>query len=292
VAAGFDVVFMFRSTMLQYAPEALLARCVIVDVADDPILAEDPVAGETGLLGRIKRARFMAGLWGYERRFLKSVDYVNFVSERDRQSFLRRNRQASTAVIPNGVDMESFQRPPSAGEVAGEPRVTFTGNFIHRPNAEAAEYMIRQIAPLVWCRAPETRFVLVGSNPPETVMKLAGPRVAVTGHVSDIRPWLWETAVVLIPMVSGTGIKNKLLEAWGAGAAVVATELACQGVPARDGDSVLVGRTPVQLAEHIVRLLQTPELRNSLGRNGRTAIERGLTWSHSAAQFRALAAKS
>jgi polysaccharide biosynthesis protein PslH len=290
MAAGFDVVLMFRETMLQYAPEASLARCVIVDVVDDPILARESAAGGTGLLGWTKRARFTAGLGGYERRFLKSVNHVNFVGERDRQCFLRRNRQISTTVIPNGVDAEFFQKPPTSGERLGDPCVTFTGNFIHRPNAEAAEFMIRQIAPLVWCQVPTVRFVLVGSNPPETVMKLAGPRVEVTGHVSDIRPWLWETSVALVPMVSGTGIKNKLLEAWGAEAPVVATELACRGVPARDGDNLLVGRTPVQLAEHIVRIIRSPELRKSLSRNGRRTVEEGATWAQSAAQFRTLAA--
>ena len=84
--------------------------------------------------------------------------------------------------------------------------------------------------------------------------------------------------VVLLPMTSGTGIKNKLLEAWASGVAVVATPLACQGIPATDGENLLLGSDPAELAAAALRLLQDPELRTAIAAEGRRVVEARQTW--------------
>jgi glycosyltransferase involved in cell wall biosynthesis len=102
--------------------------------------------------------------------------------------------------------------------------------------------------------------------------------VDVTGEVPDIRPALWSSTLALLPMQRGTGIKNKLLEAWAAGVPVVTTPLACQGVPARDGDNLLVGKTPAELADKAVQLIHDLSLQNRLALQGRYTVEKCLTW--------------
>ncbi len=130
----------------------------------------------------------------------------------------------------------------------------------------------------------------MGAEPTAEVLALAGPRVEVTGRVEDIRPYIWNSDVVLLPMTSGTGIKNKLLEAWACGVAVVATPLACQGIPAVDGENLLLGSDPGKLATAALRLLQDSELQSAIAAEGRRAVEVQQTWPMMADRLRAAVA--
>ena len=237
-AGEFDVAVLSAAPMLQYAPQASAASRVVVDMIDDPVLETRRRLWSGGNPARwLRRLRIMMELRAYEKRYVRGVRLVTFVSDADAHSFGRRRRGVEVAVVPNGVDLEYFS--PGAAESEGPgsacSRVIFVGNFKHQPNEDAAWFLAREIAPLVWQECPEAEFFLVGPNPSDRMRAQENRRVRVTGLVDDIRPYLLHASVVLLPMRTGTGIKNKLLEAWAAQRAVVATPLACQGTPARDG---------------------------------------------------------
>ena len=110
--------------------------------------------------------------------------------------------------------------------------ILFTGALDAPANEQAAVRLAERIMPLVRRSMPDAALTLVGRSP--------GPRVrgldaTVIADVPDLRPYLWGAAVYACPMESGTGIKNKLLEAMAAGVPAVASPLACQGMSVRDG---------------------------------------------------------
>jgi glycosyltransferase involved in cell wall biosynthesis len=224
-----------------------------------------------------------------ERRYLGGVDLSIFVSEEDSASFRNRHRRFESAWVPNGVDVDFFSRAAGDRAPAGDPVVSFMGNMVHKPNEEAAVYLLKEIAPLIRRAVPEVRFRIIGSQPSERLSRLVGERVEVTGWVEDLRPLVWESAVMLMPMQTGTGIKNKLLEAWASGVAVVATKYAIQGVPARDGENLLVGSTGEELAAKTVRLLRDAEFRGKIGEAGLRTVRENLNWSQVAGRYRQIA---
>ena len=87
-------------------------------------------------------------------------------------------------------------------------------------------------------------------------------------------------------MQSGTGIKNKLLEAWASGAAVVASPLACQGIPIREEKNLLLGTSPKELGDCVIQLLENDSLRRSLATEAQRTVREQLTWSVVADKFR------
>ncbi len=281
-AAGrFDAVVLSGARMMQYAPEAARARAVVADLIDDTVLEyrrrrEHP-AGWRPWLRAVKNR---LGQRRYERRFATRVGAVTFVSDTDCDCFRRRHPGARVECVPNGVDATYFARPASPAAPPGTPppRVVFTGNMANSNNERAATFLVRDVAPLVWAQRPDARVRLVGAEPTPAVRSLAGDRVEVTGAVADLRPYLWDAAAVAVPMQSGTGIKNKLLEAWAAGAAVVATPLACQGVRAEPERNVLLGHSAAEFAQQLVRAIGNPALRDGLGAAGRRMVEQHYTW--------------
>ncbi len=213
------------------------------------------------------------------RRFI-AAEYGRFdrlvvVSDPDRDALREVDPSLDVAVVPNGVDVDFYAPDPDA---ARDPnRIVFTGLMSYAPNVLAAEYLARRIFPRVRATCPDAHLVLAGRAPTPRVRALAElDGVAVTGEVPDIRPWLTGSSVYACPMISGTGIKNKLLnkllEAMACGMPCVATPLALQGLRATPERELLVGRTEEELAGALVRVLGDEELANSLGRSARAYV--------------------
>ncbi len=290
-SAGKDIAVLVRPYMLQYSKEASHAARVVADMVDDPILEERrKFWHDRNPVEWLRRLRFLMGEFRCERAFRSWVHCFIFVSPQDAENYSRRHPHNHVECIPNGVDAEYFACPDTINRPK-DPVVMFLGNLLHPPNEDAALYLIREIAPLIWKLLPGTRFSIVGSNPSRQLRELTGPMVNVTGEVNDVRPMLWESTVALLPMRRGTGIKNKLLEAWAAGVPVITTPLACQGVPARDGENLLLGETPSDLAEKAVYLINNYPLQDRLAHQGRQTIEKCLTWELATQRFMELVKK-
>ena len=114
--------------------------------------------------------------------------------------------------MPNGVDADYFA--PS-GESVEPASVAFHGHMSFPPNVEAATWFLAKVWPAIKIRRPTARFLVVGAHPAEQILS-AGARAIrtsiITGLVPDIRPHLHVPALLAVPMQSGAGIKNKVLE--------------------------------------------------------------------------------
>jgi glycosyltransferase involved in cell wall biosynthesis len=285
-AVNADVVVLSGARMLQYANEASRANLVISEMVDDPLL--EFKRRKTGQANSIKAWlrswRNRIGQIFLERYSTKFITFTSFVSEEDCRSFNRRHPQKRTVFVPNGVDTGYFARPDHSSFKIDmyTPAVVFTGHMSNPNNETAAKFLVQQVAPIIWKQLPDVHVQIVGADPSDLMLALGSERVTVTGRVDDIRPYLWNAGVVLLPMQSGTGIKNKLLEAWASSAPVVATRLACQGVPARNGENLLLRESVQALADAVVYLLQHPIERQKIASAGFKIVAAELTWAATA----------
>jgi glycosyltransferase involved in cell wall biosynthesis len=201
---------------------------------------------------------------------------VVVVSEQDKAELERLNPTLPMSVIPNGVDTRFF----SGSSTKPVPsRIVFTGSMSYPPNIVAATFLARDLLPRVRAVQADAHVVIVGRQPHPQVIGLAAlDGVEVTGEVADIRPWLQSAAVFACPMLSGTGIKNKLLEAMAAERPCVVTPLALQGLEVTTGQHVLVGESADDLARHILRVLNDDELAARLGRAARDYVRAKHSW--------------
>ncbi|OGR84148.1 MAG: hypothetical protein A2902_06530 [Elusimicrobia bacterium RIFCSPLOWO2_01_FULL_64_13] len=205
------------------------------------------------------------------------------VSEVDRRWLAEFLPQISIPVIPGGVDPDHF-KPGSWKEEF--PSVLFRGVMNFVPNADAAVYFCKKILPLIRAEFPGLRVMICGKDPTLAVRALHdGRNVFVTGLVPDLRPYMGKASVHICPMRSGSGMKNKILEAWAMEKPVVATSLAADGIDCEHGRNILIADTPLTFAQYVVQLLKDPELRARLGKNGREQALKKYTWTAVAAMF-------
>jgi glycosyltransferase involved in cell wall biosynthesis len=164
----------------------------------------------------------------YERAFRSAIDRVWAVTAIDAWAFRRIAGFPAADIVPNGVDANRYQ--PSA-----DPQEPFTAVFWGRldfgPNIQALEWFCSRVWPLVLQRQTAARFTIIGFQPGDEVLRLSAlPGVALCADLPDVRQMVHSRAVVVLPFTSGTGIKNKLLEAAAMGKAIVCTPTALTGL--------------------------------------------------------------
>lgn len=274
----FDVLHVTPSILAGVAGAAPALPKVLAAVDHWPQVMHDDARG-AGPLVRARAAVEVRAIGRHERRTFPRYSSVVYVSAADAAAGAAAIPGVRTAVVPNGVDVERF-RPPGDGDRPRDPAtLTFTGIMSYRPNAEAAEALAARILPRVAARRPDARVALVGRDPAPAVRALASERVAVTGAVAAMEPWLQAATVFACPMASGTGIKNKLLEAMACGCPCVATPLACRGLDVRHGEQVLIAEGDDAFAAAVLRLLDDPALARRLGEEARAHVREHASWA-------------
>jgi len=198
--------------------------------------------------------RQAAAIARLEARTVRGVDAVLSCSELDAAA-LRQAGAREVHLVPNGVELR--QVPDGR-----EPRdtVAFVGSYDWRPNVDAAVVLAREIWPRVRKACPGLRLAIIGRKPTPAVRELAAEDIEVTGRVDDVAPWLQRSFVTAMPLRAGSGTRLKVLEAAAARVPIVATRLASEGLPFRDGTHLLHAESPEEFVDALVRLRREPAL--------------------------------
>jgi glycosyltransferase involved in cell wall biosynthesis len=211
----------------------------------------------------------------YEDRMVGRFDTNLTVSARDRDLLLERVPAARVDVIPNGVDTEYFQA--SNGEQAANSLI-FVGGLTWFPNYDAITYFNESIWPLIRARLPDATLTLVGRMPSGFDTSRLPAGIDARGFVDDIRPLVANAAAFIVPLRVGGGTRLKILDALAMGKAIVSTSIGCEGIDVTPGENILVGDSPEDFTNQVVRVCQDAPLRNSLGREGRKLVEEKYAW--------------
>ncbi|MDP1930774.1 MAG: glycosyltransferase family 4 protein [Gammaproteobacteria bacterium] len=209
------------------------------------------------------------------------------VSEEDAEKLQVTSPHALITSVPTGVDVEYFK--PDFRIARNATALVFSGSMDWVPNEDAMLYFIQEVLPKVRERIPQTTLSIVGRNPSPRLRKVAmNAQVEVTGTVSDIRPWLHKAAVYIVPLRIGGGTRLKIYEALSMAMPVVSTTVGAEGLNLQEDIHIMRADTAGAFATSIITLMENAELRDSLGREGRTLMEENYAWSRIAEKFAAL----
>ncbi|HWV57095.1 MAG TPA: glycosyltransferase [Longimicrobiales bacterium] len=262
----YDVIWYFRPVTLQLAG-GIPARRVIVDLDD----LEDAKLAQAGDLRGRRRSwngrvaeKLNAGAWRRcQERIARQVDAVTVANVADRTAFGAGN----CYLVPNGFPDVPFATAPGASL-----RILLVGQFEYDPNADAAEYFVREIFPGIRTSRPDAIVRLVGRAPPR-VRRLAGNGVEVVGEVDDLAAEYAGASVAVSPVRYGSGTRVKILEAFARGVPVVSTPVGAAGIDAVHGREILLAEDPASFASACVALMSDPEARRVLSAGARSLYE-------------------
>lgn len=215
----------------------------------------------------------------FERQACRRADCLVAVSEADARALWALDHGLHPVVVSNGVDLEAYRPdlPPLDG--LARPSLVFTGKMDFRPNIDAVLWFGRQVLPHVWRHCPQARFYIVGQSPSPRLDALRSePRITITGHVPETRPYIAGADVYIVPLLVGGGTRLKVLEAMAMGGALVSTTLGVEGLGVSDGQELLLADEPEAFADQVVALLGDEARRRVLGVRARAFVERGYGW--------------
>jgi glycosyltransferase involved in cell wall biosynthesis len=208
----------------------------------------------------------------YELRALPRLDQVQVCTSANRDyllSFLPRLAPKLRAGLRAGIDATRYTFRPRGREPF---TMLFLGSFKHTPNLAALDWFLRQVMPLILARQPGARLAVAGSDAPPS-LGLPGQNVELLGAVEDVRDPLGRYAVFVCPILSGSGVRVKLLEAFAAGVPAVSTTVGAEGLAARQGEFCLLADHPQEFADRVLELFGDPESAAAMAARARAEVE-------------------
>lgn len=223
----------------------------------------------------------------YEGELLKQVDHVLAVTDVDQAgleealhvSKIRSDERVSPiTVVPIATDTNQLQ---PIKRKANSKNIVTLGTLHYPPNADGIRWFFSEVFPLIRLRVPDVTLTIIGKNPPQDFLDLAAKNpdaVKVTGYVPELQPYLEQSALMVVPVRAGGGMRVRILEAFAYAMPVVTTTIGLEGIHAEPERDVLVADTASDFAKRVVELLEDTSLQEKLSTNGRRLAETKYDW--------------
>ncbi|HET9527992.1 MAG TPA: glycosyltransferase [Pyrinomonadaceae bacterium] len=224
-------------------------------------------------------------MFDFEAATCPRFDCVVAVSREDKEQMERDYKVNNVYDVPTGVDTVFF-RP--SGNVERKPHnLVFTGSMDWLPNEDAIRYFTEQIMGRIKQSVPGLTLTVVGRDPYPGLVELSkrDPSVIVTGRVDDVRPYMEEAAVYVVPLRIGGGTRLKIYEAMAMEKPIVSTSIGAEGLPVTNGTEILLADTPESFADDVVKLLKDRTLADDVGQRAAARVRKEFGWDTVAADF-------
>jgi len=271
----------------KFQPDVILCQLIraakfVEDINDIPKVIDYVDVISKGLERRINKSNLLMKFllkWEYkravkyEKRVAEIFDAQIIITDEDK-SLLQFKDKNKVKIIPNGIDFEFFQPV----EHPKEYDLFFSGNLSYPPNIDAAEFLVKEIMPIVWKTNPNAKVLIAGASPKKRVLSLASNNIHVNGWTDDIRDYYKTARIFIAPLQIGTGLQNKLLQAMAMKMPCVVSELTQKGVSQEKCDFMLVANEPEEYAEHVNTLLNNSKAEKEISEKGFNYVKHNYEW--------------
>ena len=254
----------------QLAP---LCQRTVLDLHNVESELHDSSARSTAWPFSMAHRRFAQAYRREERFWLPRFSQLLCTSPDDVRRAAARAPGTRIVLYPNALPYVPLPSVP------GDDVIGFSANFAYHPNIAAVRFLMTEIWPRIADRFPALKLRLIGRNPAaisEYVKR--SPRVEITGPVEDAVGELARVKVAIVPLVSGSGTRLKIIEAWAAARAVVSTSIGAEGLATENGSNIVLADTSVDFAASVGELLGSNDRRGRIGCSGRHTYEEFYTW--------------
>ena len=208
-------------------------------------------------------------LKNYELTAINQVDGIAAITRKD-AAFFRKYCATTTVDIPYGIYPEKYT--PSY-EINGKPSFYHIGSMNWIPNEEGIQWFVENCLDAVVEKHPDFIFHLAGRNMPEWLKDLDNPHVDVVGEVPDAKEFVTNHNVAIVPLLSGSGIRIKIIESMALGKTVITTLVGAEGILYEEDVNIIIAENKAKMAEYIRRISENPAMAVEIGKAARKLVE-------------------
>jgi polysaccharide biosynthesis protein PslH len=217
----------------------------------------------------------------FEVKTCHQFDHVTWVTAEDYAAVQAQAHPPAT--IPNDGVIPICGSPEEVAPIQVQPgaqRLTFLGGLHYPPNAQGVLWFAREVFPHILTQHPHAVLTVLGKQPPAALNAVGIPpaNLTVTGYVDDPAPYLAETAVFIVPLLAGGGMRVKIIDGWTWGLPIVSTSIGAEGIAVQPGENILIADTPSAFAQAVLELLQNPVAAKRLAQSGRAWALQCYNW--------------
>lgn len=260
-----DLIYIKRLRSAQFVDHAL-KTATIIDATDAMSLYYKRTAQNAPWHQKPLFFEEWMKYYYYEKRMLNKFRNWVLCSEIDLE-YLKQSAPVETNLffIPNGVDTDYYRMSAPKPE---KETILFSGLMDKFVNIEAAQYFVNEILPNILKKFPNVTVYVTGPRPTRAAKMLSSKNVIVTGEVPDLRKYISKCEIIVAPIKTGVGTRNKILQAWAMGKPVVSTSLGAEGLDTRNGENIILADDAEGFANAVVGLMQNDSLKKKISAGG------------------------
>ncbi len=211
-------------------------------------------------------------LMRFEKKWINHYDLLVPITGRDEQELNRMGNKKPSLVTPGGINPDSLSEYDEPVEF---PSVFHIGSLEWSPNQEGLLWFLKNVWEELAGRYPALRFYIAGRNAPSwLVAAIDKPGVVFLGEVDDAYRFMASKTVMVVPLLSGSGMRIKIIEGMALGKPILSTPLGAEGLPVTHGSDILLADNPETFIDHLSQLVRNQDLCLSLGNNARAFVAR------------------
>ena len=205
----------------------------------------------------------------FELNALETVDGVAAITRKD-AAFFRKYCSKPVIDIPFGVYPEQFD---PKYEIEGKPKFYHIGSMNWMPNEEGIRWFVDEVLPKTVEKVPDFVYHLAGRSMPEWLTSMKDPHVDVVGEVPDAKEFVTNHDVAIVPLLSGSGIRIKIIESMALGKTVITTRVGAEGILYDEEVNIIIAENKAKMVEAIRSLNENPETAVRIGQAARKLVE-------------------
>lgn len=205
----------------------------------------------------------------YEMDVINKVDGIAAITYRD-ATFFRGETAVPVIDIPFGVNPDEFN---PAYEVKDNPTLYHIGSMNWMPNEEGIRWFLNNVWDKVAKRNPDLQLNLAGRNMPKWLLRLKKRNVNIVGEVPDAKEFVKNNDIAVVPLLSGSGIRIKIIESMAMGKTVVTTMVGAEGIQYSEYENIIIADSPSKMVEVICKIVKEPKEAQRIGCNARRLVE-------------------
>lgn len=202
----------------------------------------------------------------YENSCLKKIDGFMTISEVDYSYFHAQYPDLKGATIPFGVNMDDYENEEEYFP-SDKPELFYLGSMNWLPNKEGLLWFLEEVWEKIVEKFPDVTLTIAGRGITEDISKYQSDRVIIVGEVEDAKEFMLSKDIMIVPILSGSGVRVKIIEGMALGKTIITTSVGLEGLDVTDGQNIFVADTPEKFVELIEKCIKTPDLCDIIGEN-------------------------